>query len=352
MVRAAPVAVDDVYTVAHNTSRTVLAPGVLSNDTGFPPPTATLLSGTTTAGGTVIMNLNGGFNYVPPAGFSGTDTFVYSAVNSAGSDSATVTLTVASSALAQNDASFTSAGTVAGSSAAQSFTPTPQAGTVSVNVGSIPAGKKVTIVFDVAIANPLPVGVDQLSNQGSVSASGVTAVLTDDPHKPGAADPTITSIGVRKIYLATIMHRAGDGPPLPDLVVSSITASGGNLQVTIRNIGQAPAVDAFWVDAYINPTAAPVRVNQLWNNLGARGAMWGVSNNALPLVPGETLTLTLNDSYYRPEQSNPGGPIVAGTQLYAQVDSFNSNGNSGAVRESHERDGGAYNNILGPVVAP
>jgi hypothetical protein len=144
----------------------------------------------------------------------------------------------------------------------------------------------------------------------------------------------------------------GAGPPLPDLVVSSITASGGSLQVTIRNNGQLAATEPFWVDAYINPTSAPVRVNQLWNNVGNRGATWGVVGSVLPLEPGETLTLTLGDPYYRSLLSEPGGPITAGTQLYAQADSFNSATRYGAVLEVHERDGGEYNNISGPVAAP
>jgi hypothetical protein len=227
---------------------------------------------------------------------------------------------------------------------------TPQAGAVTANIGTLPAGKQVTVIFDVLIASPLPVGVGQLSNQGTVTGAGLETLLTDDPRKPGAADPTITVIGVRKLYLSLIMHEAGAGPPLPDLVVSSIGTANGSLQVTIRNIGQAPATAPFWVDAYINPATAPTRVNQLWNSVGTRGATWGVVGSVLPLEVGETLTLTLNDGYYRPELSSPGGPIAAGTRLYAQADSFNGATSTGAVLESHERDGGAYNNILGPVV--
>ena len=64
------------------------------------------------------------------------------------------------------------------------------------------------------------------------------------------------------------------------------------------------------------------------------------------------LTLTVGDIYYRSALSNPGGPITAGTRLYGQVDSFNSATSYGAVLEVHERDSGAYNNILGPVVIP
>jgi hypothetical protein len=77
-----------------------------------------------------------------------------------------------------------------------------------------------------------------------------------------------------------------------------------------------------------------------------------VIDNALPLAPGARLTVTLGDSFYRPLLSNPGGAVGVGTQLYAQVDSFNATSNNGAIFETHERDGGAYNNILGPVVAP
>jgi len=146
------------------------------------------------------------------------------------------------------------------------------------------------------------------------------------------------------------MHNVG--PPLADLVVSDITTSGGILHVTVKNIGELAATESFWVDAYINPTSAPVRANQLWNAVGNRGAAWAALGNGLPLDPGETLTLLVGDSYYRPNLSNPGGVIAAGTPLYAQVDSFNATSTNGAVLETHERDGGVYNNILGPVAAP
>lgn len=255
-----------------------------------------------------------------------------------------------------------------GSSAPQLFTLKVQASTplaqgaqraaapLSVSIGALPAGKRVTIIFDTLIIDPLPIGAKQIVNQGTVSASGFTSVLTDDPDRPGAADPTITSLGSpgflgsRTVYMPLFMFKVG--PPLADLVVSEITTSGASLQVTIKNIGQLPVEDSFWVDAYINPTSAPVRANQQWSALGSRGATWVVLGSVLPFEPGETLTLTLGDSYYRPTLSNPGRVIAAGAQLYAQVDSFNANSSNAAVQETHERDGGVYNNILGPVVVP
>jgi uncharacterized repeat protein (TIGR01451 family) len=249
-----------------------------------------------------------------------------------------------------------------GASATQSFTLKVQASgplvqgaqraatSLSVSLGALPAGKRVTIIFDARIVDPLPVGVSQVVNQGTVSASGFTSVLTDDPDRPGAADPTITSLGMRKLYFPLFLFKSG--PPLADLVVSEITTNGAGLQVTIKNIGQQPVEDSFWVDAYINPSSAPVRANQQWGALGSRGATWVVLGSVLPFERGETLTLTVGDSYYRPTLSNPGRVIATGTQLYAQVDSFDTNSSNGVVQETHERDGGVYNNILGPIVAP
>ncbi|MFL6137942.1 MAG: beta strand repeat-containing protein, partial [Frankiaceae bacterium] len=91
-----PVANDDAYNAAQDTTLTVPAPGVLANDTGTPAPTAVAIAGgPTTQGGTVTLSTNGGFTYAPPSGFTGTDTFTYTATNGPGAtDTATVTITV------------------------------------------------------------------------------------------------------------------------------------------------------------------------------------------------------------------------------------------------------------------
>jgi uncharacterized repeat protein (TIGR01451 family) len=83
-----------------------------------------------------------------------------------------------------------------------------QAGTVSVNIGTLNPGESVTITFQVTIADPFPAGVTQVSNQGTVSGSNFSNVLTDDPAAPGAADPTVTLI-----------------QPPPDISVKDATAA-------------------------------------------------------------------------------------------------------------------------------
>jgi hypothetical protein len=136
---------------------------------------------------------------------------------------------------------------------------------------------------------------------------------------------------------------------LPDLVVDRIVVTRTNIQIVIRNQGIAPVTDAFWVDAYINPSPAPTHVNQTWQMLSSQGLVWGVGASALPLNPGGTLTLSIGDGYYRSDLSSFSGTLAAGTPIYAQVDSANTNTSYGAVLESDEQPGGTYNNISGPV---
>jgi hypothetical protein len=137
----------------------------------------------------------------------------------------------------------------------------------------------------------------------------------------------------------------------PDLVVESITASSANVTVVLRNVGNAPVRDEFWVDVYLDPVPAPTHVNQLWSDLGNQGLVWGVTAPALPIAPGGTVTLNVSDAYFWPPYSYVAWPIPAGTSVYAQADSYNEATTYGAVLETHEVTGGPYNNILGPVLS-
>jgi hypothetical protein len=89
-----PIAVGDAFSVEHNGTLAVSAPGVLGND-------ADVESGLTAAvvtnpsNGTLSLNGNGSFTYTPSAGFSGTDSFTYKASDGAAdSNVAAVTITV------------------------------------------------------------------------------------------------------------------------------------------------------------------------------------------------------------------------------------------------------------------
>jgi hypothetical protein len=53
----------------------------------------------------------------------------------------------------------------------------------------------------------------------------------------------------------------------------------------------------------LNPV--PTGVYQVWGDgRASQGIVWGVNDAALPLDPGETLTLSYGDSYYQEARSN------------------------------------------------
>ena len=171
-------------------------------------------------------------------------------------------------------------------------------------------------------------------------ANPVNAVLAD-----AQAVGTIINDDGSRIFLPLIL-KGGE----PDLVVESVTPSANNVTVVIKNQGSAPVSGAFYVDVYINPATAPTMVNQTWELVGSEGGLvWGVQGSALPINPGETRTLTINDAYYLPGFSSWSGSLAAGSTLYAQVDSANAATTYGAVLEADERPGQTYNNIFGPI---
>jgi len=92
---ALPVAVDDAYTTFRNQPLSVVAPGVLANDSDAEndPLMAILVSAPTH--GTATLNANGSFVYTPTTDFVGEDAFTYRAYDGVGySAPATVTITV------------------------------------------------------------------------------------------------------------------------------------------------------------------------------------------------------------------------------------------------------------------
>src|SRR6185503_16482371 len=132
---------------------------------------------------------------------------------------------------------------------------------------------------------------------------------------------------IKSIYLPVIMK---DLVLAPDLVVDSLVAANNTVTVTLKNIGNAPSVDSFWVDVYFNPSQTP-GLNKPWDTIAPAGAVWGVTQT---LGPSESLTLTSGGAYYDADRSSPSFP--AGAQVYALVDSVNHDTDYGNVPESNE----------------
>jgi len=90
-----PVAQNDGYETNEGSLLTVLAPGVLSNDFDANNNPLTAILVTAPLFGTVTLNSDGSFDYVPTANFSGTDSFSYKVTDgSADSNVAMVTINV------------------------------------------------------------------------------------------------------------------------------------------------------------------------------------------------------------------------------------------------------------------
>lgn len=230
---------------------------------------------------------------------------------------------------------------------------------------SLEAGGVVTVPHT---TSSLFFGVDTVAVAGNKVYLGYPTSLTDDdPTNLAIVDLTdysvtttlvlskavflpagVAAIPLRQVHLPLVI---GGGPtgPAPDLVVERIIAATDTIVVVIKNQGNAPVTDEFRVDVYINPDPVPTAVNQTWDHLCDEGLVWGVEGGALPLEPGERLALTVDDAYYRSSLSHISWPLAAGTPVYAQVDSANAGVWYGAVLETHEISGGAYNNIASTV---
>src|SRR5207247_2290763 len=91
----APVAVNDSYTTPEDTTLNVTVPGVLANDSDVDGDTLSAILVSQPSHGSLTLNSNGSFSYVPAANYNGTDSFTYKA-NDGQADSgiATVTITI------------------------------------------------------------------------------------------------------------------------------------------------------------------------------------------------------------------------------------------------------------------
>jgi hypothetical protein len=97
-IKMAPLARNDSYNANQDTQLVVAAgSGVLVNDSGTPVPTAVVITAFATAHGTVDnLNSDGSFKYTPASGYTGPDSFTYTATNGQSPDgTGTVTIAVA-----------------------------------------------------------------------------------------------------------------------------------------------------------------------------------------------------------------------------------------------------------------
>jgi VCBS repeat-containing protein len=95
-LNTAPTAVNDNYTVNEDQKLTIVAPGVLTNDSNNGVGTLKVVANTSPGYGTLTQGVGGKVVYKPNANFHGTDSYTYTISNGQGTSTATVTINVTS----------------------------------------------------------------------------------------------------------------------------------------------------------------------------------------------------------------------------------------------------------------
>ena len=123
------------------------------------------------------------------------------------------------------------------------------ADTVNLTFGVIPPGKKSTVTLNATIINT----PSSVSNQGTVSGTNFTNVLTDDPGVGGATDPTVLAV---LPPCPTITLAALNNSTLGAAYTGAATASGGNGPYAYSQTGLLPTGLSRIDDAISGTTSA------------------------------------------------------------------------------------------------
>lgn len=166
---------------------------------------------------------------------------------------------------------------------------------------------------------------------------------------PSGEKPTLSDHAavVAAVQLEHDEDKSDETDDIPDLVVEEIVVSPDTAQITIKNEGSGALLPGndFWVDLYLCPDSPPTTVNQIWEDVGDAGLVWGISTRGLLLPPDGELTLNINDPHFDSNKSDYPELLPTSCQVYVQVDSSNLATNFGGVLENHELSGHPYNNI-------
>ncbi len=185
-----------------------------------------------------------------------------------------------------------SAGTITGGNGGQP--------PVTVDAGTIASGSVVTITFEVTINAPLPAGVTQVANQGTVTADNAPATATDNPVTPIFQDATVTPVVTRPV-LAAIKEAS----LLLDADGNGAVSPGDTLlyRVSIRNQGTAPATAVMvedTPDAHTTLVTGSVIVSTGAVITGNGSGDGRVRVEISTLAPGAGATITFRVTINRP----------------------------------------------------
>jgi len=182
--------------------------------------------------------------------------------------------------------------------------PSPLTNAGPINIGTLRPGDSVTITFQVTVNNPY-LGGPNVSNQGVVSGSNFSSVLTDDPAVGGTSDPTLTPIALPvniNVSDAQANEPASGSTPMLFTVSLSAPAPGGGVTVHYSTADQAPGPGH--AVAGSDYTAVPDTVLTFTSGQQFKTVSVNILSEAIPGEPDETFLLNLS--------SATGGNIMDG----------------------------------------
>ncbi len=325
---------------------------VLTNDQG-PGLSITAFGATSTQGGTVaVITSTGTFSYTPPRGFEGTDSFTYTIGNAAGSDTASVNLTVSGMIWFVD----TNAGGGGDGRLNSPYNTLAAFQAVNDGVGSNPAAGDNIFLYESATA--YTGGVTLLNGQRLIGqdATVTLAAATGLTVPADSFALPLTNSGNLPIALLNSAATAitlGSGNTLRGLTVGDTTAndiSGTNfgtltvLETTLNGTGRALNLDTGSFNAAttfdgVTSTSGANNVNLVsvggTANLGG-GALSGATGNAFNLDSG-TATIsysgTINNSTARSVSvtNKSGGTVTFGGAVSGTGTGIFLNNNTGAT---------------------
>ena len=118
---------------------------------------------------------------------------------------------------------------------------------VGFNIGTLQPGEKITITFDATINTPLPANTSAVTNQATLTATGVS-LSSDDPTTALINDPTITTLSVAPVITScpgSITTNNATGT-CGQTVAFAATATGGDSSPVITyKLGAANITSPF-----------------------------------------------------------------------------------------------------------
>jgi hypothetical protein len=158
-----------------------------------------------------------------------------------------------------------------------------------LTIGTLPPGKSVTVKFQATITSST---ATIITNQGTVSGSNFSNVLTDDPNVAGAANPTVTDVAVPPVVVTNPSDQ------VTDVGLSNATftaAATSNPTATVQWFVQTNGVGAFNpVPAATSTTLTISNATLAQNNNVYRAVFTNTFTTPTSTATTTSATLTVN----------------------------------------------------------